>query len=52
VSDSRLPHSAQRFSLFHEGFHILECADAMFTSPSAYREWLAGQFATSISMLS
>lgn len=51
VIDSTLPRGAQRFSLFHEGFHILQRTGAVrFDGPAEYGEWLADQFAARILM--
>lgn len=51
VLNSQLPYSAQRFTLFHEGFHILQrLGAAPVTGPAEYGEWLADQFAARILM--
>ncbi len=51
VLNSQLPRGAQRFSLFHEGFHILQRIGAVsLAGPAEYGEWLADQFAARILM--
>lgn len=51
VINSRLCYGAQRFSLFHEGYHILERTRVVPCSgPREYAEWLADQFATRLLM--
>ena len=51
VIDTQLPNGAKRFSLFHEGFHILQRTGAVrFDGPAEYGEWLADQFAARILM--
>lgn len=50
VLNSRLPKSAQRFSLFHEGYHVLQRSAAMPRGDDAYNEWLADAFAARLLM--
>ncbi len=50
VLNSRLPRNAQRFSLFHEGYHILQRTLMMPAGDEAYNEWLADGFAARLLM--
>ncbi|MCL5959521.1 MAG: ImmA/IrrE family metallo-endopeptidase, partial [Chloroflexi bacterium] len=51
VVNSKLPNGAQRFALFHEGFHILERSGAIpIEGDDEYHQWLAERFAARILM--
>lgn len=50
VLNSRLPKSAQRFSLFHEGYHILQRRMTAPAGDDSYNEWLADGFAARVLM--
>jgi hypothetical protein len=51
VINSKLCYGAQRFSLFHEGYHILEKTGALpHREPREYAEWLADAFAARLLM--
>lgn len=48
---ARLSPQSRRFTLFHEGFHILHrCGAARAEGPREYVDWLADQFAARILM--
>ncbi|MCL5265507.1 MAG: ImmA/IrrE family metallo-endopeptidase [Chloroflexi bacterium] len=51
VIDKGLPRGAKRFTLFHEGFHILlELGTIQIPGPEQYLEWLADAFAARVLM--
>lgn len=48
---SYLPPPAQRFTLFHEGYHILcRCRAVRLDGPKGYEDWLADGFAARLLM--
>ena len=51
VVNYKLPSGAQRFAMFHEGFHILERSGAIsIDGDDEYHQWLAERFAARILM--
>lgn len=55
IVNNKLPRAAQRFSIFHEAYHILYRCGAFVpmsngNTPEEYHEWLADQFAARVLM--
>ncbi|MCL4371101.1 MAG: ImmA/IrrE family metallo-endopeptidase [Chloroflexi bacterium] len=51
IVNERLPRGAQRFSIAHEGFHLLQRSRGLLCDgPHEYQEWLADGFAARLLM--